>query len=87
MIDAEEIDWDDPAEVAQYEKVIRHKYEAWESIVKQQFDLVYVGKIAYGDTDDMTPHERKIVYSMLVKQKKAEKEAIEKQRAAMKAGG
>jgi hypothetical protein len=85
MIKPEDIDWDNPAEVKEYETVIKHKFEAWEAIVKQQFDLVYVGKFTYSDTEEMTPHERKTIYGMLVKQKKDEKEAIDKQRAAAKA--
>jgi len=46
----------------------------------QQFDLVYVGKFSYQDTQEMTPHERKTFYHLLYKRKKEEKEAIDQAR-------
>lgn len=72
------IDWSDEQQAELYEKLVTSRFEAWESIVRQQFDMVYVGKFTYEDTESMSPHERKTLYAMLFEQKKAEKEAAQK---------
>jgi hypothetical protein len=54
----------------------------FESIMKEQFQLTYFGKVDYQSTNDMTTLERHMMYRLLVEQKeeerKAQEEAIKK---------
>lgn len=47
-------------------------------ICEQLFQLVYFGKFNYSELDELTVHEREMVYGLLVDQKNTEKEAYEK---------
>lgn len=48
------------------------------SICQQEFQLVYYGHFTYKELDELTVHEREMVYGLLVSQKTEEKEAYEK---------
>lgn len=50
----------------------------FKSILKEQFQLAYFGKISYEASESMTILERHLMYKILVEQKDEEKEAQEK---------
>ena len=49
----------------------------FESIMKEQFQLTYFGKVDYQSTNDMTTLERHMMYRLLVEQKEEERKAQE----------
>lgn len=57
------------------EKAKEIRLEFYRSILKEQFQLAYFGKIGYGDSDRMSAFERRMVYKILVEQKQEEKKA------------
>lgn len=62
----------------------------FESIVREQFQLAYFGKIEYAASNEMSVQERRIIYRVLVNQKteekKAHEEALRKARESKKGG-
>ena len=78
LLDSNESDpSEDELDIIFEEKTIR-----WESIMNQQFDLVYYGKLNYSDIETMAPIERRFLYQRLVDTRKEEnrikEEAINK---------
>ena len=47
-------------------KSLTFRSSLWKSVVDQQTDLVYYGKIGYSETDALTPYERGVLYANLV---------------------
>lgn len=55
----------------------RIRLAAFESIVKEQFQLTYFGHIGYDVSNDLSIHERHTLYRVLVEQKQEERKAHE----------
>lgn len=47
-------------------------------ICLEEFQLVYFGHFSYSELDEMSVHEREMIYGMLINQKNEEKEQYEK---------
>lgn len=58
-------------------KIRNIRLNAYNNILKQQFQLSYYGRISYEATDNMTVMDRKNMYNILTEQKEAEKKAHE----------
>ena len=50
----------------------------WEDICLKEFQLVYAGKFQFSDLENMSLHELEHFYGLLLEQKQAENDAMEK---------
>jgi hypothetical protein len=60
------------------EKAWKVRMDMLTYICQQEFHLVYYGHFNYNEIDELTVHEREMIYSMLIDQKKQEQEAYDK---------
>lgn len=44
-----------------------YRIAKWEAVMQEQFDLVYFGKFDSRAVDEMSVHERKYFYDLLIK--------------------
>lgn len=51
------------------------RFTAFRSLMKEEFQLAYFGKISYESVEKMSSLERRTMYQILVDQKKEEKKA------------
>lgn len=51
------------------------RFTAFRSLMKEEFQLAYFGKISYESVENMSSLERRTMYQILVDQKKEEKKA------------
>jgi hypothetical protein len=54
---------------------VKVRTEIWDSIMKQEFELVHIGNFTYSDLESMAPFERKVMYNNLLEFKKKEKQS------------
>lgn len=51
------------------------RFTAFRSLMREEFQLAYFGKISYESVENMSSLERRTMYQILVEQKKEEKKA------------
>lgn len=51
------------------------RFTAFRSLMREEFQLAYFGKISYESVENMNSLERRTMYQILVEQKKEEKKA------------
>lgn len=52
-----------------------YRIESFKSILREEFQLAYFGKINFESVDNMDVRERTMLFNLLLEQKKAEKKA------------
>ena len=69
---------EDSSEV--FSRKLNYRNKKWESIIRQQFQLAYFGRVSYSDSQVMPVFEREFLFNLLIEQKDNEAKEIEKSR-------
>lgn len=57
---------------------LRYRNKRWESIIKQQFQLAYFGKIGFSESQELSVFEREFLFNLLIDQKNNEKKEVDR---------
>lgn len=58
-------------------EIWKYRSDVYQGILKEQFQMTYFGKIDFASTENMDIGERKVLYDILVEQKKEEQKQQE----------